>query len=286
VLARSIAVFVFVFVFGLAPALSAFAADKKPPVPPGVDPGGVEIAIIGPGVDYTDPEIAKRLARDGEGEIIGWDFVDNDRRPFQRDGEAFLPEFVPNRIYKRLASEAASSRFEFFRIGHTNGAQLEKQLVSAIGMAAQSPAQILLLTSWTFPLLDEISRRFPDRFIIAATNSFRDLTQSTNRGSNILVVGGANQSCPNRHNAMEVATASDCLSVEITDILLSPFADHPGAAARIAALAARLKAAEPKITATEMKQRILSLAKPMPDGASGPRPYSWIEDPMSHFPGK
>lgn len=57
---------------------------EKPRVPPGVDPGGVAIAIIGNGIDYTRPEIAARLARDGEGEIVGWDFVDDDRRPFER----------------------------------------------------------------------------------------------------------------------------------------------------------------------------------------------------------
>jgi len=59
---------------------SVFARDPK--VPPGLDPGGPAIALIGEGVDYTDPELAKRLARDGEGDIVGWDFVDNDPYPY------------------------------------------------------------------------------------------------------------------------------------------------------------------------------------------------------------
>lgn len=62
------------------------ARKDKPRVPPGVDPGGVTVAVIGDGIDYTRPAVAKRLARDGEGEIIGWDFVDNDKRPFEKCG--------------------------------------------------------------------------------------------------------------------------------------------------------------------------------------------------------
>ena len=66
---------------------SALAQSKKPRVPPGLDPGGVAVAIADPvGIHYADPQIAQRLARDGEGELIGWDFVDEDRRPFAEPG--------------------------------------------------------------------------------------------------------------------------------------------------------------------------------------------------------
>lgn len=59
------------------------AADPK--LPAEKDPGGVPVALIGGGVDYTRPDIAKRLARDGEGNIVGWDLVDNDIHPFSAD---------------------------------------------------------------------------------------------------------------------------------------------------------------------------------------------------------
>lgn len=63
---------------------AAMAADapRKPKLPPGVDPGGLAMAVIGDGIDYTRPEIATRLARDGEGELVGFDLVDRDRLPF------------------------------------------------------------------------------------------------------------------------------------------------------------------------------------------------------------
>jgi hypothetical protein len=63
-------------------------AQRDPPLPPGLDPGGIAIALIGTGIDYTIPEVARRLARDGEGELIGWDLVDRDNRPFRRRGGA------------------------------------------------------------------------------------------------------------------------------------------------------------------------------------------------------
>src|SRR5215467_9057175 len=70
---------------------SQLLAPKKPPVPPGRDPGGVAVALIG--IDYTLPAVARRLARDGEGELIGWDLQDQDRKPFDSSKGTALPEW-------------------------------------------------------------------------------------------------------------------------------------------------------------------------------------------------
>ena len=58
------------------------ALADDPPVPPGKDPGGVAVALVDTGVNYTLPEISNRLARSPDGEILGFDFQDNDRLPF------------------------------------------------------------------------------------------------------------------------------------------------------------------------------------------------------------
>jgi hypothetical protein len=63
------------------------AQSNKPAVPPGRDPGGVAVALLSGGIDYTLPQIAGRLARDGEGELIGWDVENKDRLPFSGDGK-------------------------------------------------------------------------------------------------------------------------------------------------------------------------------------------------------
>src|SRR5262249_13897079 len=60
----------------------ATAQGRKPKLPAGLDPGGVAIAILSTGIDYRAADIAQRLARDGEGDLIGWDLVDRDNRPF------------------------------------------------------------------------------------------------------------------------------------------------------------------------------------------------------------
>ena len=73
-------------------AVAALAQEKKPPLPPGRDPGGMAIALVTTGIDYTVPEVAQRLARDGEGELIGWDLEDQDRKPFDRSKGSTRPE--------------------------------------------------------------------------------------------------------------------------------------------------------------------------------------------------
>jgi subtilisin family serine protease len=54
----------------------------NPPVPAGIDSPGVPIGLIDSGVNYLLPAIAAGLARSPEGEILGYDYWDLDRRPF------------------------------------------------------------------------------------------------------------------------------------------------------------------------------------------------------------
>jgi hypothetical protein len=61
---------------------AATAQSRDPAYPPGLDPGGVAVAVFPEAIDYTAPEIMRRLARDGEGDVIAWDFLDNDPRPY------------------------------------------------------------------------------------------------------------------------------------------------------------------------------------------------------------
>ncbi len=77
----------------------ALAAD--PAIPPGLDPGGTAIAVVGNGIDYRDARLARSLARDGEGQIIGWDFVDGDSRPLARS---------VNKPDAKTVSQAATGR--------------------------------------------------------------------------------------------------------------------------------------------------------------------------------
>jgi len=77
---------VLVVIFGIAAFLSP-ASASEPLVPPGKGTvGKVTVALLGPGIDYRLPELKGRLARDGEGDLISWDFSDNDNKPFAEGG--------------------------------------------------------------------------------------------------------------------------------------------------------------------------------------------------------
>lgn len=65
------------------------ALADEPAVPIGQDPGGTAVAVVSQGIDYTHPGVSGILARDGEGEIIAWDFVDGDTKPFNADHVQF-----------------------------------------------------------------------------------------------------------------------------------------------------------------------------------------------------
>jgi len=111
----------------------AVASARKPKLPPGRDPGGVAVALIGPGTDYTDPMIAARLARDGEGDLIGWDFIDNDNRPFAV-GESWVAD------PRSLVDLAPSARFIPIRVPRSHPAVRQRALLFAL----QTPARIVL----------------------------------------------------------------------------------------------------------------------------------------------
>ena len=157
---------------GLMAAATATLAQNpadKPRVPPGVDPGGVAIAIIGSGIDYTRPEIAAHLARDGEGEIIGWDFVDNDRRPYAscrtiRPEALCLPYPLEN-----YAAAKPSHRIVVFRASTT----VPQSLVQAAQAAGQTRARIVVLAlSEPLPIqfLRDAAQRYPANYFVAVVD--------------------------------------------------------------------------------------------------------------------
>lgn len=114
------------------------AGDPRPP--PGTDPGGPAIAIIADGVDYTDPEIAKRLARDGEGEPIAFDFIDGDVRPYasaNNDGTHFA---------KFMLRAHPRARLIVVRVDRTMAASIAQAMV----FISRTPAKVAVVSMQKF----------------------------------------------------------------------------------------------------------------------------------------
>jgi len=155
----------------------AAAQGRKPKLPPGSDPGGVAIAILSTGIDYAAPDIAQRLARDGEGELIGWDLIDRDNRPLNAkaaetpaawggDGNALIRAVgVPGRRAVAVRIDAGDPM----------------SLPKAAAFVAQTPARIVVVPMWTanadeWAAFGMAIKAFADLlFIAAAGDEGRDI---------------------------------------------------------------------------------------------------------------
>ncbi len=112
-------------------------AANDPPIVPGMDPGGPAIALITDGIDYTDPEIAKRLARDGEGELIAFDFVDGDIHPF-----AAADETTGTNAAKILLAAHPNARLVIARVDRNQAASIAKAML----FVSRTPAKVAVIT--------------------------------------------------------------------------------------------------------------------------------------------
>lgn len=151
---------------------TATAQDARPKVPPGRDPGGVAVALISTGIDYTLPAIAARLARDGEGEIIAWDFESNDNRPFDRSKGNSPAEWGGDAT--AIASVILTDpgvRLVAVRIVQTDVVSIAR----AANFLAQTPARVAVVPMWSARKQDweafaQAVANFKHMLFIAASN--------------------------------------------------------------------------------------------------------------------
>jgi hypothetical protein len=113
------------------------ARSVKPKVPPGLDPGGVAVVLLGVGLDYTDAALAPRLARDGEGDLMGWDFVDGDNRPYAAPGAQ--ADHDGTRLAKLVLSAYPGARLVPVRLESSDPARLAQ----AMRFVLHTPARIV-----------------------------------------------------------------------------------------------------------------------------------------------
>ena len=118
-------------------------ANQDPRVPPDRESGGIPVAIISTGVNYTLPQISRRLARDGEGQIIGWDFADGDHRPFDVTAGKSPPENGGDgtALASFLLAQSPELRLSPIRFDPQNPASLAR----ALAFAGQTHTRVVVL---------------------------------------------------------------------------------------------------------------------------------------------
>ena len=263
-----------------------------PPVPAGNDPGGVTVALLDTGVNYLQPAIAERLARAPDGAILGFDFEDNDPRPF--DLNLALSPFHPGRhgtsLAQALLREAAPLRLVPLRYPRS---QPEK-LADAVELAAKHGAKILLVGLGSRRAQDwqgfvDALRAHPE--ILAIVSAGRDGEDIDDRAyypaalalPNMLTVGAADGfGQPVRSNwglrRVDVLAPAERLVVRNFDDVEEAVSGAEFATARVAALATRALAAAPALTAAQLKARLLAMARLSDQGSRARSAYGVIPE--------
>ena len=281
---------------GLQPLNSELVAEgaeipMNPPVPTGVDPGGVPVALVDSGVNYLLPEIQSRLGRESDGQMIGFDYWEMDDRPF--DSHPARSVFFPQRHGTRIASiilrEASSAKILPYRYPRPDMSRMY-QLIAHI---ARSGARIVNMSLGSnhardWDAFEGAARRHPDLlFIVSAGNNNRDIDiepvypASLTLKNMLVVTSSAGDGYPaegsnwGKENVDLLAPGERIPAIgfsgEGIDVSGSSYA-----VARITALAARILTENPDLDAMQLKAEILSLATSEPGAfvKSG-----WIKEP-------
>ncbi len=265
----------------------------NPPVPAGPVEDGIRVALVDSGVDYTLPVISGRLARDGGGALIGYDFWDLDSRPF--DANPARSVFFPQRHGTRTASillaeapQAVLVPYRYPRVDMTRMRDLVQHAMDHQVAVAAMPLGGSDAAEWR--AFGEALARAPEiLFVVSAGNDGRDIDRDP--------VYPAALDAPN----LVTVTSSDDFGRPAERVnwgrrsvdLMLPAERLPAihfggeqvrvsgssyAVARLAALAARLKAASPELDAAALKAALFARAIADPSAATV---HGWIPDPLS-----
>ncbi|MCR9254673.1 MAG: S8 family serine peptidase [Alphaproteobacteria bacterium] len=265
------------------------------PWPAGTDPGGVRVALVDSGLAYDLPQFRDRLARGPDGIPLGYDFWDMDPWPY--DGDVARGPFLPIRhgtaVAGILVREAPTAALVPFRYPRPD----MRRMGDIVTRAANAGIRILAMPlgsnrkeDWT--AFEAALRRHDVLAIVSAGNNGRDIDRAPVYPAalaldNILTVTSA--------DAFGRLAEGSNWGVESVDIMLPAenleTIDFRGAAGtasgssyavpRLAALAARLLAAEPGLGALALKQRILARAAPSPFERRQVVSTGWIPDPLA-----
>jgi hypothetical protein len=251
-----------------------------PPVPAAEgaakDARGVPVAMVDSGVNYLLAEIKGRLARDGAGRALGYDFWDLDDRPF--DANPARSPFFPQRHGTRTASvllrEAPEARLIPYRYPRPDMSRMAK----IVDHAAANGVIVVCIALGSNDIADwrafaaAAAARPEMLFVVSAGNNGRDIDTrpvypAALDAGNIIAVASADATGRLGRGSNWGKRSVDLLvpgeETPVTDFYgrAAISSGSSFAAPRIAALAARLLGAHPDWRAPELRAAIFARAR-------------------------
>jgi hypothetical protein len=248
----------------------------NPPVPAGLDPPGILVGAVDSGVNYLLPEIASRLARDRDGGILGYDYWDLDRRPF--DAEPTSDPFQPGRHGTRIASllleEAPIAKLVPYRYPRSDMSRMRALIEdgAAHGVRVMNLSLVTTDRHQWLPF-EHAARAHPEMlFVVAAGNHGRDLERQpaypaaldlanmivvTSAGADGRLTAGVNWG----PGAVDLMAPGEAVLALDFDGARRPVSGSSYPTARVSALAACLLAGHPEWSTDELKAAIFAQAQ-------------------------
>lgn len=287
----------------LSPALDEVRTREplNPPVPAAGEDAARSteapaVAMVDAGVNYLLPRIGDRLARNADGEILGFDYWDLDERPF--DSNPARSPFFPQRHGTQTASlvlrEAPHAGLVPYRYPRPDMARMSELIEDA----AAKGLVVLNLSlggnhAGQWQAFGEAAAEHPEMlFVVSAGNNGRDIdSQPVYPASldleNMLVVSSADADGRPAEGSNWGRESVDLL-VPAEEVLVTDFYGLPKvvsgssyAAARVSALAVCLLEANPEWRASELKEAIVALAQVPAAGESAYSIHGFLPDPAA-----
>jgi len=282
----------------LAPDLATVRAQQpvNPPVPPlAAGDGTAMLAHIDTGVNYLLPQIASRLASDAGGNMLGYDFWDDDDRPFDSDPRrnAFFPMHHGTTTFSLLAREAGDIPVASYRFPAENLCRFDDLIAHMAGLSVRVVSLSMGSSDrddWR--CFEDAARRQPQMlFIVSAGNDGRDLDRSPVYPAALELENLVTVTSSDEFGRLGRGSNSGAVSVDfMVPAERVEVVDHRGARAdtggtsyaapRLAALAARYLAATPHADTAGIIDFLKRRARPAGDVAVK---HGWIPDPTDNF---
>ena len=253
------------------------------------------LALVDTGVNYNLPKVQEHLALNDEGQLIGYDFWDDDNRPFDKDPRKniFFPLHHGTSVFSVLTENLGDLKVAIYRFPANNMCRFS----DLIEHAGRAGVRIINLSMGSNSPEDwecfyETAKRHVDiLFVVSAGNDgfnieLNQVFPASFDLENIVVVTSADHfgHLP-RHSNYGVKSVDFMISAEQVDVF-----DHRGAysttggssyaAPKLAALAARFLAQNETATTRDIVKFLESRA--IKKGSKLVK-FGWIPDPSDDF---